>query len=279
VFGPAILVRSLTVPGSRSRGSPNAWQYHSRSDRHSKIACWGILFDLMLASPAFRHHAGAGTVAFGVNHEMVDFRNNRKKKLDLVVCTPRTAKRGVSMAELVDRYGIVLEPHEDALLRSLPVLSEAPVGMVRVALEAKACMTEHLKALPRLHDELNSSHLTIHGSANHAVAVGFSMVNAATRFISSDRNKHDLATQPAVVTTHVQPRAVERTLRKLGEIPRRTRPGEEGFDAFGVVLVEMANDGSPVKLVLAPPAPKPGDIFEYESMINRTVDLYQSRYP
>lgn len=43
-------------------------------------------------------------------------------------------------------------------LGSLPELPRAPVGAVLMALEAKAAMTEHVKALPRLYDELNSSH-------------------------------------------------------------------------------------------------------------------------
>jgi hypothetical protein len=278
VYGPRILVRSLSLPGVRSKGSPNAWQYHSRSDRHSKIACWGILFDLLSKSDRLRRQARSGDVVFGVNHEMVDFRNNRKKKLDLVLCSPRGQARGSSFMHLVDRYGIVLDAQELDLAASLPGFLEGPVGMVRVALEAKACMTEHVKALPRLHDELNSSHLTVHGAANHAIAVGFSMINASTRFISSDRNKHDLGLVPPTITTHTQPKATDRVLQKLREIPRRTRPAEEGFDAFGVVVVELVNDGSPVRLLTSPPAPEAGDIFDYEAMIDRTVDLYHAHY-
>lgn len=67
----------------------HAWNYHSRSDHHSKVACWGgIVFDLLRASTLFREHVAAGRVAFGINHEMRDFRNDRKKNLDLVICQP-----------------------------------------------------------------------------------------------------------------------------------------------------------------------------------------------
>jgi hypothetical protein len=41
-----ILVRTLSTPVPIGP-SKTPWQYHSRSDRHSKIACWGILFDLL----------------------------------------------------------------------------------------------------------------------------------------------------------------------------------------------------------------------------------------
>ena len=45
-------------------------------------------------------------------------------------------------------------------------------------------MTAHGKALPRLHDELNSSHLTIHGASDYAIAAAFALVNAAATFVS-----------------------------------------------------------------------------------------------
>ena len=32
----------------------NEWQYHSRSDKHSKVACWAVLFDLLQTSALLR---------------------------------------------------------------------------------------------------------------------------------------------------------------------------------------------------------------------------------
>jgi hypothetical protein len=46
MFGPEILVRTLSK-ATRVDRSGNRWQYHSRSDHHSKVACWGIIFDLL----------------------------------------------------------------------------------------------------------------------------------------------------------------------------------------------------------------------------------------
>jgi hypothetical protein len=210
---------------------------------------------------------------------MRDFKMNRRKNLDLVICTPGNGgARSRTFVDLVRKYDIELDPAEEGLLAALPSIPEAPVGMVRIALEAKACMTEHVKALPRLHDELNSSHLTIHGAASHAIAVGFVMVNIAASFVSSDLNKLDLSQHSTQVTRHDQPRVAERVVDKLRELPRRTRQSEEGFDAVGVVVVDCANDGSPVHLWERAPAPQSGDIFEYSSMIRRATDLYASRY-
>jgi hypothetical protein len=64
----------------------------------------------------------------------------------------------------------------------------AEPATVPVAIEAKACMTEFRKARPLLYDELNSSHLTIHGDTNGAIAAALVIVNIATTFISPTRN-------------------------------------------------------------------------------------------
>ena len=57
------------------------------------------------------------------------------------------------------------------------------------------------------------------------------MVNTATEFISPGRNDVDLSTHPPVVTKHVQPRQAAEVIAKLREIPRRSRDGEEGYEA------------------------------------------------
>ncbi len=41
VYGPEILARYLSTPGDPDKHG-NAWQYHPRSDRHSKVGCWGV---------------------------------------------------------------------------------------------------------------------------------------------------------------------------------------------------------------------------------------------
>lgn len=224
--GPLIVARTLSLPGTPDRFG-NVWQYHSRSDRHSKVACWAILFEMLQHSALLRRHAEAGRVVFGVN---------------------------------------------------LPSLVEGPTSAVLVALEAKACMTAHIKALPRLFDELNSSHVTIHANTDSALAVGFAMVNASPTFVSSDLNKHDLAKMPAVISEHRQPLWATRTVAKLTELPRRAGRGQEGFDALGIVVVDMANDGTPVRVVDTPPAPKPADVFHYDQMMHRLSHQYETAY-
>jgi hypothetical protein len=256
----------------------NAWNYHSRSDHHSKVACWGIAFDLLRASALLKRHAELGKVAFGINVEMSDFKNDRKKDLDLVIFQPATGsitKR--KFDDLVQHYQIALSEGERVELKSLPDLHQAEVGSVLVALEAKACMTAHQKALPRLYDELNSSHLTVHGAHDLAIAAGFVMNNIADRFLSPGRNENST---PATRkwNEHVQPKAVEITIDKIEQLRRRSRPGEEGYDALSIVVIDCTNDGSPVRLVTNPPAPQPRTNYHYVAMIDRLRGLYDTRF-
>lgn len=191
MFGPDILVRTLSVP-TRTDRYRNQWQYHSRSDHHSKVACWGIVFDLLSSCGLLRKHVVTERVKFGINHEMRDFRNDRKKNLDLVLCTPSGKVKdqtALTLTKMVEDYNITLIDSELSLLQSFPVLERASVGSVLMALEAKACMTAHQRALPRLYDELNSSHLTVHGASEQAISAGFVMINRATEYLSPDLNK------------------------------------------------------------------------------------------
>lgn len=280
VHGPRIVAATLSKPNVVDRYG-NRWPYHSRSDHHSKVCCWVVLFDLMRHCALMRSHAASGAIGFGINHEIVDFKHNRKKNFDLVLCTPRTSDVRPTLArfrDLVAKYDIVLNAEDLADLDSLPNLLTTPVGSVQVAFEAKACMTEHNKARPRLYDELNSSHLTVHGSSDVAIAAGFVMVNASTEFISPDLNKKRLRRAGAVVSTHRQPEVTVRVMEKIRELPRRTAVGETGFDALGIVVVAARNDGSPVSVVHEYPAPPPGDIHDYESMIRRAAQSYEARF-
>jgi hypothetical protein len=85
--GPEILAASLRRALITDKYG-NDWQYHSRSDRHSKIACWGIAFDLFQTSSLLGHHVAHGKVVIGVNHSMRDFGTGRQKDMDLVLARP-----------------------------------------------------------------------------------------------------------------------------------------------------------------------------------------------
>jgi hypothetical protein len=140
-------------------------------------------------------------------------------------------------------------------------------------------MTAHVKALPRLYDELNSSHLCVHGASSQALAIAYVQINHADDFISPVINSKLLANGlPAEVTKHRQPANTQRVLDKIAQMPRRSAKGTNGFDAIGVTVLDLRNDGSPVKIVSAAPAPQPGTNFYYDTMIVRMANEYDATF-
>jgi len=277
MLGEQILARTLQHARVRDKDG-KLWQYHSRSDRHSKTACWAILFDLLRTSSLLRAQATAGKVGFGINHELRDFRVNRKKNLDLVVCIGKPIGDASStLADYGRDLGIELNAAERAELEALPPLRRGTVSNVLIALEAKACMTEHVKARPRLYDELASSAQTIHGDTGSAIAAAFVMVNSATDFVSSDRNKGRVKAGKFVRNVHKQPDVALKVVQKIMELPRRSSESDTGFDAIGITMLECHNDGSLIvldtslKQQLAP-------IVRYEELVQRLTHLYATKF-
>lgn len=281
MYGTNILTRTISVPMKRgSRGL--VWQYNSRSDHHSKVACWGVLFDLLNESAVLANQAAADEIVLGINFEIKNYTSQQKKNLDLVVARPESARRGKREAfkDLVDRWSIKLDDPEQAALDALPDIEVGEFGAnaVRIALEAKACMTAHAKAGPRLYDELNSSHQIVHSASEGALAVGFAMVNAADTFLSSVSNPRRSYTDADWVSDHQQPEDTEKTVETIQSLPRRSGPTGAGYDGLALVILDMANDGTPVRLVNDLPAPAPGDVLHYESMIHRVANEYDARF-
>jgi hypothetical protein len=242
------------------------------------------MFDLIGECGLLRAHLAAGKVAIGINHTMRDFARDREKNLDLVVCRAGTAERPKlkgrpqTFAELVVPYTIELVDAERAKLAAMPAAPLAEPATVLMALEAKACMTEFGKARPRLYDELNSSHLTIHGDTNSAIAAGFALVNAAESFVSPLRNPWPLGSQPTIVNRHNQPRDLRSVAAKLAQLRRRSRPDGEGFDALAIGVVACANDGSPVTLRSNAGGRDYSESYDYEATIGRLAHIYATRF-
>ena len=275
VDGPEVIARSISAARIPDKHG-NVWQYHSRSDRHSKIACWVVAFDLMQRCGLLREHLAEGKVVLGVNHTLKDFQTQRKKDLDLVIAEPEKSgvqASGRTFADMGAHFGVQLAPEDQAALSALPEARESEVGSVLVALEAKATMTAHVRALPRLHDELDSSHQTTHGNSERALSVGFVMVNASDSFISPDMNKFDLSKMPPNVNRHRQPDDALRVLAKVAEIRRRSGGSSTGFDGIGVMVVEMKNDGSPMQVL-----DEPTSQFPYDAMVQRVAHEYAANF-
>ncbi len=283
MFGQRIIARSIEAAHIADQHG-NRWQYHSRSDRHSKVACWVVLFDVLQRCGLLRRHAEMGKVAFGINHQMIDFRTDKRKDLDLVICEPLESEpdeepgRWRSFAQLAEEYGVLLDDRERAALAALPRFEHRPVGDVLVALEAKAAMTAHVRAAPRLFDELTSAYTCINGSSQHAVAVGLVMINASEEFVSSDRNKKGFDPAHPEITTERQPNGAQVILDRVKKLRVRSHTTEHGYDAVGVYPLMLRNDGGPVSLPDIPGFPARGENYHYETMVTRIASLYEGRF-
>lgn len=269
MFGGNIIKNSLSL--ASPKGSSGNRQYHSRSDHHSKVACWAIVFDLLDTCPTLLDHVADGRVFIGINHRINDFINGKSKNLDLVICLPGSRKRfRDTFQSMVAKYYIQLDPVEKSRLAAFPILERREVGTVLVALEAKACMTAHQKSWPRLYDELNSSHNIVHGASDDSIAAGFVFVNAASA--------HHSTVPPHNVNRHNQPADTIGTIDTIRQLRRRSGTGQAGYDALGISVIDLVNDGSPVQIVPPPVGLLPTDPLSYDQLIQRICAAYSSRF-
>lgn len=272
-LGPTILARTLSL--STKKGKSNvAWQYHSRSDTHSKIACWTLLFDLLCNCDSARKRAASGQLGFGINHVMVGPIN---KTLDLVVTlvdADRSTQGRSSLSDLVQRFGIVLTAEERAALMALPAVFEdgrSDVSEVALAIEAKACMTEHSKSLPRLHAEILATGYLARQAAPQCITASYNLVNAAKQFVSPGN--------AGKVNEHSQPedaRLVVDMIAKAIPLTRHTK--DLGYDAVGVTVIECANDGSPVVVCGGSAAPSNTEHVHYGRMMVSLCSEFRRRF-
>lgn len=273
--GPAILARTMSI-ATRRGSSSRAWQYHSRSDNHSKLACWTLLFDLMLECDALRRAAKQGRIGFGINHVMVGPIN---KTLDLVVTLVPPGRRAGSrrsFADLAEVFGVSLDDGERSRLASLPRLEEdraSDISEVAIALEAKACMTEHVKSLPRLHAEILATGYLARRASPRSIVVSYSLVNAAASFVTPSGSGDK-------INSHSQPTDARRVVDMIGTaIPMASDVSTYGYDVIGITVLDCANDGSEVRVIDDPAsAPARNAHTHYERMLRSLCSEFRGRF-
>ena len=270
MLGPEILARTLSVPTRRGK-SKKAWQYHPRSDVHSKIACWTLLLDCLLECDALYADAVAGNIGFAINYLMVGPIN---KTLDLVLTrVPRSRtgeNRRRNFLEVGKQFSIRLTKAEEAQFADLAKLSEETkddVSEVVIAVEAKACMTDHIGALPRLHAEILATGYLAKRAAPECTVISYTLVNTANSFVSGGGKKKVMK----------QPESAKAVLNMLSQaVPlSRDERGLLGYDAVGALALECRNDGSPVLLATEECAPSRSSQIHYEHMIRRICATYR----
>ena len=270
--GPTILARSLSIATSRGK-TARTWQYHSRSDVHSKIACWTLLFDLLIECDVVRDAAAGGRLGFRLNHKMIGQIN---KTLDLVLTVVPPSRRQATrrtFAELAEVFGVALSDSDRAVLEALPPLPEElrdDASEVAVAVEAKACMTEHTKSLPRLHAEILATGYLAKLEEPNCISVSYTLVNAAPSFVSPSGR--------ASVNKHSQPADASAVVKMIATaVPTASRSREYGYDVIGTVVIDCRNDGSPVVVIDGTPAPSLDDHTNYERMLRSLCAAFRKR--
>lgn len=284
MIGPEVI--RATMSKERLYGSgenARVWQYHSRSDLHSKVAAVALMIDLLQECPELCDHVDAGLVGFSVNPKMRDV-TNREKTLDVRfgrVDDALPLRRARTLDRLIEDYDMELTTEQWQLVNRLPRAREALSKQELVVLENKACMTAFAKAAPRLRNELEGAVAAVNNTDRRAIAGGLVLINAADTFVSPVFRENGYVEKGVRrLSHHAQPEDAVRSALKLQNIPMRTSPDELGFDALGIVVVSAVNDGSPWELVTDANrgAPSPQDVWHYTKVVQKLARLYRERF-
>ena len=229
------------------------YRYHGRSDRHSRALCRLILEDLIGVCHVLGRHAQSRKVVYRINLRHQWPQSGKTKTLDLAI--------GLGEADSIPSP------------MTVPIL-EGTIHRVLISLEAKSVMTEHVKAQPRVFDELSSSHVIVHSGDNQALAAGVTVVNISKRFVSPLRQ---VVGQPTRWTEHRQPDVSRRMVEHLRGLPIRTSLEQAGFDGYITLVVDCDNQ-NPSSLWTDPPAPQPGDRDHYDTFLDDLARGYSERF-
>lgn len=284
MLGPEIICRTMSRQRLYGKGDDaRLWQYHSRSDYHSKVAAVALMIDLMLESPELRAHIAAGEVGYSVNPKLRD-RANREKTLDMRfarIDETAPVRKARSLERLAEDLELQLDDAERAALRSLPAVHEARSKADLVVFENKACMTAFSKAAPRLRNELEGAVGAINDSDPLTVAGGLVLINAAETFVSPVFRDNGYVEPPERrVSHHTQPEDARGASEKLQKIPLRNTGSATGYDALGIIVVSARNDETPWRVVSDPAcgAPEDHDIWNYTRVVQHMAKLYRQRF-
>ena len=193
--------------------------------------------DLLSRCPVIRSQAAAGDLVFSFN-------------FDLLTGTA---------AWNVDRQAV-----SDGEMR------QAPTSTVRIAIEHKAVMTEHRKAVKNRKRDFEAHHEHVHRYSSSAIAGGILIVNGSSTFKSPLREG---------TTKHRDPKAlVEHCIDQMRAVSQRPDTGY-GLEAKAVVAVDLDNVNlERAGLLTSLPAPQVGDPLHYDAFIERLCTLYTERF-
>lgn len=222
--------------------------YHPRSDKHSNVLAQGIVDDLVKHCPTIRERAAAGELVYDLNFTLRA--GTADWNVDLVLGAPQLGTQPPPTGTRIHR--------------------QAPSN-VQIAIELKAVMTEHRKAVKNRKRDLEAHHEHVHNYNNNAIAGGLLIVNAAPTFKSPLRPELTVHKNPAKLVAHCVSE-----FRSVAVRGGQTGYGLEAKCAL-VVSVDNVNLAGACYDTTAPAVPI-GDPLHYDSFIRTICELYTRRF-
>ena len=223
--------------------------YHPRSAKHSNELVRCVVEDLLTSCPAIARRAAAGELVYDVNFTL--WTGTAEWNVDLVMGQPAIGKPE--------------PPTGKARIR------RARPSTVQIAMEIKAVMTEHRKAVKNRKRDFEAHHDHVHRYNERAVAAGLLLVNIASTFRSPLR---------PTVTVHREPdKLVQHCIDQMRAVAVRTSSPGVGLEAKGIIVVEVDNENlQGASYRSTRPAPPLGDPLHYDAFLQTICQAYTSRF-
>jgi hypothetical protein len=223
--------------------------YHPRSDKHSNALGEAIVADLLATCSLIATRAAQGDAVYWLNFDL--HYGTAEWNVDLVLGTPPPGA-GVPIGE--------------------PILRAKP-SSVQIAIEFKAVMTEHRKAVKNRKRDMEAHHEHVHNYNPQAIAAGVIVINASQTFRSPLRG--------GAITTHPKiADKVQHCMNEVRAVSVRGGPSGYGLDAKTAIIVSMDNVNlASTSFITKAPAPQIGDPLHYDSFIQRLCSEYRHRFP
>lgn len=222
--------------------------YHPRSDKHSNVLAECLVSDLVRACQAIRDKASSGQLVYGLNFNILT--GTAEWKCDLVLGEPQLGPLQVTQPGAIRR--------------------ERP-STVQIAIEIKAVMTEHRKAVKNRKRDFEAHHDHVHRYNNRAVAGGLLVVNISPTFHSPLRRAPTAHRNPASL--------VEHCTSEMRAVSVRSDPSGTGLEAKGVIVVDFDNlNFSAGRYETRRPAPQVGDPLHYDAFIQAICSSFTARF-
>ncbi len=222
--------------------------YHSRSNKHSNCFCECLVRDLLHNCPNIEERASAGQLVYDLNFTI--FTGTSEWNVDLVFGEPP----------------LDTDPPES----DVTIIRTAP-STVQIAVEIKAVMTEHRKAVKNRKRDLEAHHDHVHRYSAKAIAGGVLLINSAPVF------KSPLRAEP---TRHHEPDTlVKHCIDQLRAVATRTSADGAGLDAKAAIVLDMDNmTAGRARYGKSPPAPAVGDPMHYDAFVQAICNRYSERF-